>query len=314
MKKNLVSLFLIVTVIIYIFTYFCTNPGFASQKTGNLGKSQSEAAGIEAAKSIKETQAYVENLLKEIADLTKKMQKAEADKNMPLLRTLADSLAQKLTDHANILLAGGHLNSAGAKYFSAVQLDQNNYRALSGLGYVLLQQGMFEQAAITLAKAIQAYPEKLNKNDKTSNYMAHNNLGICYIELARRDIDVKQKLLYSKASRTLKQAIKIDENHHFAYFNLARVYEGRKAYSMAVDNYVAAINKNPKDNEAYIAAARLYKDELKKSDKAMQIIEKAVKNVPNASAIHSFKADLLMDKKSFSKTPPLHGPSIPLKK
>lgn len=284
----------------FVNTNSFLNTASAAGNSGRIGKTQAEAVGIKEKKSAEQAQKYIKTLLNDIADLTKKMQNAEKIKDMIKMRKIADKLSTKLAEHADFLLAGGHLTPAASKYFASVQLDQGNYKALTGLGYVLLQQGMFEQAVITLTRAVEEYPVKLSKDEKSALYMAYNNLGICLIEMARRDFELKQKLYYSKAARNLKKAIKLDPKHHFAYFNLARVYEGREAYSMAVENYEKAIKKNPNDNEAYIAAARLYKDELNDTKKAMIIINKAIKNVPNASAIHSFKADLQLEQKAIS--------------
>ncbi|PKK88580.1 MAG: hypothetical protein CVV64_18190 [Candidatus Wallbacteria bacterium HGW-Wallbacteria-1] len=231
------------------------------------------------------------DLVAKTKDIEAKFRTAEEKKDIPALKVLCPKLADLYIECGDMLMAGGLLDGAGARYFAAVKLAPDNSRALSGLGYVLLQQNLNDQAAVTLQKCISTFPEKLDPADKVVKYMATNNLGIALIEIARIQPRRSQRTLYTKAARTLKDAISQMPDLHFAYFNLGRVYEGREAWAMALDNYKLAAEKNPRDIEAHMAMLRIAKEHLRDEKMASSIVRKALEMNPNAPGLHFLRGE-----------------------
>lgn len=215
---------------------------------------------------------------------------------------IAETLAEKLSDHGDTLLAMGHVASAGASYYSAVRFNQKNYRALNGLGYSLLQQGYYEQAAISFNQSLTNFPATGKEKDLIlMKYNLLNNLGICLIEMGALEIGVQEKLLYTRAANILKDAIKLRPDINFAHYNLGRIYEARELFDSAADCYGDALKANKNDVEACLSMVRLFNDKLKKSKESAKFLKKAIEDNPNAMGLNFLLGESLIAEKSLSE-------------
>lgn len=216
-------------------------------------------------------------------------------------RKIATTLAEKLADHGDTLLAMGHVVNAGTSYYSAARFNQDNYRALNGLGYSLLQQGYYEQAAISFNQCLSLFPDPGKDKDLLlMKYNLLNNFGICLIEMGTAEVGSQSKLLYSRAATVLKEAIKLKPDINFAHYNLGRVYELRELYESAADCYKDALKANKNDVEACLALVKVNNEKLNRKSESTKILKKAIEDNPNAVGLNFLLAESKVEGKALS--------------
>lgn len=107
------------------------------------------------------------------------------------------------------------LDIAKREFTYAIQLDENNYKAYSALGSLLLRTGDVENAKINIEKALELSPDYA---------IAIDNLGTVY--LAQGDLEA--------AEHYFKKAVEINPNTHAAYYHLAQLECNRGNYPMCL--------------------------------------------------------------------------------
>lgn len=107
------------------------------------------------------------------------------------------------------------LDIAQREFAYAIKLDENNYKAYSALGSLLLRTGDVENARINIEKALELSPDYA---------IAIDNLGSVY--LAEGDAE--------SAEHYFKKAIEINPNTHAAYYHLAQLECNRGNYAMCL--------------------------------------------------------------------------------
>lgn len=141
----------------------------------------------------------------------------------------------------------------------------------------------------------QAYNEGINKISEGDFESASKILE----ESLKKDADNHQKLKmlavsqynekkYKEAEENFKKLLKADSENNFVYYNsLANIYRDQKSYEEAIENYQKAIEANNQYETAYQNLAILYLYELENPDleKAQEIIEKGLENIPGSEAL-----------------------------
>lgn len=107
------------------------------------------------------------------------------------------------------------LDIAKREFMYAIQLDEDNYKAYSALGALLLRTGDVENAKVNIEKALELSPDYA---------VAIDNLGSVY--LAQGDL--------AAAEHYFKKAVAVNPNTHAAYYHLAQLECNRGNYPMCL--------------------------------------------------------------------------------
>ncbi len=125
---------------------------------------------------------------------------------------------------------------------------------------------------------------------------SHNQRGLEYFskgyyEHAPKNQRAEVERNYGLAVNEFKAAIARDPSHPAAHRNLARVYFLRKNFDGAVKEYQAAVALVPDDLDAYVNLA-LACLELKQPDKAIQALEDAKGQTSDPKALETLDSYL----------------------
>lgn len=93
---------------------------------------------------------------------------------------------------------------------------------------------------------------------------------------------------YEEAEENFKKLLEEDEENDFVYYNsLANIYRDQEKYEEAIESYQSSIEANDKYETAYqnLAIMYLYELETPDSEKAQEIIEKGLENIPESEAL-----------------------------
>lgn len=126
---------------------------------------------------------------------------------------------------------GGDLNRAWSLYGSILQYEPNNAHVWQLAGVLLLQANQPQAAAERLEQAIALDPQHAD---------AHNNLGLAYEALSRRD----------DAYIQFCAAVELNPRHGQALTNIANLARERGDLDTAIQAYRHALNVAPEQIEA----------------------------------------------------------------
>ncbi len=139
----------------------------------------------------------------------------------------------------------------------AIKVNPQNYE-----NYLLLGIAYFYLKDYTASKKLFLKTIELSKKD----YRAFFNLGQLQATIGQADQAV---INYTKA-------IRLNDSIPSLYMSRAATYEEKKALQLAIDDYTAPIQLNPKYATAYLLRGYIYLD-LGKKTKACQDLNKAQK-------------------------------------
>jgi len=161
--------------------------------------------------------------------------------------------------------------------FALVNLKKNNPKKVAGNQYYQegisqLSEGNFDSASESLEKAVKEDndPEKIKM-------------------LAVSQYNQKK---YEEAESNFKKLVEEDEvNKSFYYNSLANIYRDQKKYEEAVDYYEKSLENNPQYETAYQNLAILYLYEItpRDNEKAQEVIERGLKNIPESEVLNKMK-------------------------
>jgi len=123
--------------------------------------------------------------------------------------------ARMISAWARGLCLQGKYQEAEEKLREGIALNENEKRLYNVWGMMLQEQGNHEEAKTKLTKAISLMPSKESKFRRSNVLTA---IGISLSKLGQSDA----------AMNYFNQAIKVDENAHVSYFNLAKEYLFKK--------------------------------------------------------------------------------------
>lgn len=206
-------------------------------------------------------------------------------------------------DEAFELLKNGALHQAEARFKEALEQDENNHRALLGMGKIEFHRGKYESARGFLEKAadiktngknlidLAAAMEKLNQCDKALRLLER----IKELPDVNGDFDfdinrlkghcLLKKGNYEEAEACYLEALKIDRGSEKPYLGLGSLELLRGNFAGAENNYKTALELNPQSDKAHLALAIMYL-ETGKADEALEKVTRALDiNIENQQAV-----------------------------
>ena len=127
--------------------------------------------------------------------------------------------------------AGDH-KGAEQEYRKALELNPENVKAHTDLGYILLAKGMFKEGMLHVSEAI-----KLDPNNADANY----NLGLAMLYQTEHD----------QAIRYFSRAVQLKPDHADAHLNLGVALANQQRFDEAIKHYSMALQVKPDYAEAY---------------------------------------------------------------
>jgi tetratricopeptide (TPR) repeat protein len=146
------------------------------------------------------------------------------------------------------------------------------------------------------AKAVDLAGDDVETLNQVANYYVISGqipeaipLYLKVLELSPNQNSVREKLAYSylqseqrlKAIEVLEAMIKRNPAQAYAYEMLAKIYEDEKQYDRAVVNYEQALLLNPNQPGSYERMAEIFAVQLKKPEKAIEVLNDARRRFPD---------------------------------
>ena len=146
------------------------------------------------------------------------------------------------------------------------------------------------------AKAIELAGDDVDVLNQAANYYVVSGqipeaipLYVRVLELSPGQNSVREKLAYSylqseqraKAIEVLEAMIKQNPGQAYAYEMLGKIYEDGKNFDRAIVNYEQALLLNPNQPAAYERMAEIFAIQLKKPDKAIEVLTDARRRFPD---------------------------------
>jgi tetratricopeptide (TPR) repeat protein len=146
------------------------------------------------------------------------------------------------------------------------------------------------------AKAVELAGDDVETLNQVANYYVLSGqipeaipLYLKVLEVSPNQNSVREKLAYSylqseqrvKAIEVLEAMIKRNPAQAYAYEMLAKIYEDEKQYDRAVVNYEQALLLNPNQPGSYERMAEIFATQLKKPDKAIEVLNDARRRFPD---------------------------------
>ncbi len=166
---------------------------------------------------------------------------------------------------AETYLALGRPQAAKTEYEYAIRLDSELVEAHSGLGKLLYETGQYEEARDRLSEAISTRP---------GYAPAQFHMGYVYIELGK----------VNEATQFFLRGLRADTRSSYGRLGLARTYELRDKFDLALPEYEKVHGRHAKNGDAMVGMGRCFVA-LARIPQAMRILEKAIQADPeNAEA------------------------------
>lgn len=146
------------------------------------------------------------------------------------------------------------------------------------------------------AKAVELSGDDVESLNQAANYYVLSGqipeaipLYLRVLELSPTQNSIREKLAYSylqseqrlKAIEVLEAIIKQNPAQTYAYEMLGKIYEDEKQYDRAIANYEQALLLNPNQPAAYERMAEIFAVQLKKPDKAIEVLADARRRFPD---------------------------------
>ncbi len=187
--------------------------------------------------------------------------------------------------------------------------------AQHGAALVFMKMGQYGIAKKILSETIQIQPY---------DYLAHNNLGICYFHLKDyrnalkeyekalyydpNNIKVKINLAmlytameeYAKSESIYKELLRISSGNSNWHFRLAYNYYQWGRFKEALQELKKCVKLTPRVLSPYETMAMIYYENLHQPLKAIRALELGLKNAPNSPRAEKVKEKLLEIKRAVS--------------
>jgi len=165
----------------------------------------------------------------------------------------------------------GAVDSAISAYRRALQQEPSLAVASGNLGVLYLQQGLLDDAAVELTKAVAG----------ASSPVFHKALGKVMLE----------KRVYALAVYHLEEAGRQAPDDAGVMVGLAEVYQAQGQLDRAQGEYRRALAAEPSSEQAHVGLGQLYLQK-NEQDKALDLLKKAAVANPRSSRIHLLMADI----------------------
>jgi GWxTD domain-containing protein len=160
------------------------------------------------------------------------------------------SRSDSLCDRANTLLQQENARAAAEIFEAILDSNENNARALSGLGRARLMLREWSGAANAFSEALERDPLSIS-----SRYY----LGICYRELGKTKSFLLRKFDWNKAEDHLQAVIARDSTYEDVLFQYAILLRCRDDYVDAIQWGHRQIAIHPKRNDCRFGLFKLYR-------------------------------------------------------
>ncbi|XP_045530066.1 protein O-mannosyl-transferase TMTC4 [Pieris brassicae] len=179
---------------------------------------------------------------------------------------------------AKVADAKDNLTWAMEEYKEAIRLYPEYYQAMNNVANLLKNHKQFGDAESYLRKALALKP------DFPAAWM---NLGIILASTKR----------YKQSEMAYKNALTYRKNYPDCYYNMGNLYLEINKIDTAMESWLNAIELNPKHNSAWTNLLAML-DNNGEIDKALQLIPKALKELPASPSIKFAVANIYgkMDK------------------
>ena len=95
------------------------------------------------------------------------------------------------------------------------------------------------------------------------------------------------------------QALSLDINNSYSYYNLGLTYDALKEYELAIANYKKAIALNPYDVRSVNNVAWIYFENIKDEDTATKYLNYAIQIMPNDAEAYNIYGNIYFKKEDF---------------
>lgn len=188
----------------------------------------------------------------------------------------------KVFEEAMALYYGGNFEGAKVIYVKLLQEDPNNCDALHLLGLADFSLKNYQNALISITKAISINPYHAS---------FHSNLGNVFRKLGQN----------SKALESYDRAIRLDPNNATAYGNRGVVLQQEKRYSEALVSFNNSIKLDPSKPEVFNNFGNTLRD-LGKFKEALALYDYGIKLNPNLPEIFLDRGNVLSELGLFSES------------
>jgi tetratricopeptide (TPR) repeat protein len=236
--------------------------------------------------------------------------------NANLAKIPLPSRAESYNSLGGVYLAKDMYVQAKEQFRSALEVDPQYVRAISGLARTHDRTDSTAQAIEQWERAIEISPEmmELYFHAGFSYYTAgrlddaiaawertvelqpefaqpHFQLGIAY----------EDKGDHQRAVEEYQQALQVNPRYVLAHYNLGHLFKKLGRVEEAVAEFKQAIEKNPNFADAYNSLAWLYAQEKIDLDEGIELIGKALELDPESAAYWDTKAELHISKGELNK-------------
>ncbi|KAL4704834.1 hypothetical protein ACJJTC_001309 [Scirpophaga incertulas] len=173
---------------------------------------------------------------------------------------------------AKVLDARSKTKTALSLYLEAIRLYPEYYQAMNNVGNLLKDQERYAEAEIYLKSAIKI---------KEDNPTAWMNLGIVLAKTGH----------YKESEGAYLTAIRYRNKYPHCYYNLGNLYLEMGKTEDALQSWLQTVNLNPKHFLAWTNLIALL-DNTDQLDKAMELIPKALAEVPDAPSVNFAVANI----------------------
>ena len=165
-----------------------------------------------------------------------------------------------------------HWRNTITLFKNAVNVTENNYKALNNVGAALIDKGKYDEALSYFDEALRIYPEKTDARNNLANMLflqgKPDEAIFHYNEILKinpRKTDVRNNLAnvlssqgkFDEAVLYYKQAIEINPEYADAQYNLANVLSVQGKFGEAVLHYKEAIKINPEYAKAHFQLGKV---------------------------------------------------------
>lgn len=160
-----------------------------------------------------------------------------------------------------------HWRNSITLFEHAIEITENNAKAHSNLGYVLLEKGNLEKAASHFKLALKIKPYSTE---------VHNNMGIALARLGRKEA----------AEAHFREALQIEPDDALANYNLGIILNEKGDATGAVFHFQAAIAANPRYTEAHYNLGNLFMSQRRIREAGFHF-QKVLEFHPNDADAHN---------------------------
>ena len=179
----------------------------------------------------------------------------------------------------------------------ALQLNSVYVPSILNLGTAYAGLGKYTVAISYYNKVIEIEHPKVNNNIESVNEITRNNLKDAYLYSGLSHLEIGQT---EKAIIKFYEALELNANNYFIYYNLGKAYEITGKLDLAIKNYILSINMNGRFKKVYYKLGKIY-IKYKNMNDALHSFKMLIKLPPIHKKDSFILGKLFMEIKNFSE-------------